>query len=251
MSLSVKLDVFEGPLDLLLHLLDENKVDIWDIPIVKITDQYMEYVSQLSACAPDMELMSEFLVMAATLLAIKSELLLPAKEKKEKEEETDPREALVARLLEYRICREYAGVLRQLETEGRQLFWEEERLPVSLPKKEPPDAGLLLDGVTMDGLSSVFRLVMRRQSNRMDPIRRQFGTIQREPIRLEDRMAAVMRVGRERKQFSFFGLLVRQEGREGVIVTFLACLELIRAGNLRAVQEAPFADIRMEWQETI
>lgn len=250
MRLSVKLEVFEGPLDLLLHLLDKNKVNIYDIPIAEITDQYMDYVNQMKENIPDMELMSDFLVMAATLLEIKSRMLLPAP--KEDEEVQDPREELTARLLEYRIYRDRARELKKMDAGGsRNLFWEQERLPKSIvERKKPLDLDQLLDGVTMSRLQNIFHMVMKRQIDRMDPIHSQFGNIRQEKIRLADRVLAVMRLGREQKQFSFFQLLVRQEGKEGVIVTFLACLELIRMGNLKAVQDDAFEDIRMEWQET-
>ena len=119
MPISVKLPVFEGPLDLLLHLIEKNKIDIYDIPITKITDQYLEYVHQMDR--EDMDVTSEFLVMAATLLDIKSRMLLPREVDSETgEEEADPREELVQRLLEYKmykylseelsVCREQAGV---------------------------------------------------------------------------------------------------------------------------------------------
>ena len=101
MAISVKLEVFEGPLDLLLHLIEKNKVDIYDIPIVLITDQYLEYVSAMQE--RDMDVMSEFLVMAATLLRIKSKMLLPKDDSEEDEEEDDPRKELVERLLEYKM----------------------------------------------------------------------------------------------------------------------------------------------------
>ena len=100
MSIPVKLEVFEGPLDLLLHLIDKNKIDIYDIPIVLITEQYLDYIKQMET--EDMNVMSEFLVMAATLLDIKSKMLLP-KEEDENEEEEDPRAELVQKLLEYKM----------------------------------------------------------------------------------------------------------------------------------------------------
>ena len=100
MELQVKLEVFEGPLDLLLHLIEKNKVDIYDIPIVTITQQYLDYMKQMNTT--DMDLMSEFLVMAATLVRIKSKMLLPVEETEEEEPE-DPRQELVERLLEYKM----------------------------------------------------------------------------------------------------------------------------------------------------
>ena len=119
MALAVKLQVFEGPLDLLLHLIDINKIDIYDIPISLITDQYLEYIRQMQA--QDMEIMSEFLVMAATLLRIKSKMLLPS-ESEEEEMAEDPREELVERLLEHKMYKYMAMELkdRYLEKTGRE-----------------------------------------------------------------------------------------------------------------------------------
>ena len=114
-AIDVKLNVFEGPLDLLLHLIEKNKVNIYDIPIVTITEQYLEYVNNMEE--EDLDVMSEFLVMAATLIKIKSKMLLPKDEEVEDDEE-DPREELVRRLLEYKMYKYAAGELKDLEFEG-------------------------------------------------------------------------------------------------------------------------------------
>lgn len=118
-AIDVKLNVFEGPLDLLLHLIEKNKVNIYDIPIVTITEQYLEYVNNMEE--EDLDVMSEFLVMAATLIKIKSRMLLPKDEETEEDEE-DPREELVRRLLEYKIYKYAAGELKDLELEGNKAF---------------------------------------------------------------------------------------------------------------------------------
>ena len=123
MSLSFTLEKFEGPLDLLLHLIEKNKINIYDIPIVEITEQYMEYIRQMQE--QDMEVMSEFLVMAATLLNIKSKMLLPKEEPEDTEEAVDPRQELVERLLQYKMYK-YASLElsdRQMDA-GRVLFKE-------------------------------------------------------------------------------------------------------------------------------
>lgn len=250
MALSIKLEVFEGPMDLLLHLLDKNKVSIYDIPIAEITEQYMEYLNQMKTIMPDMELMSDFLVMAATLLDIKSRMLLPV-EKIEEVEAKDPREELANRLLEYRIYKDKANELKQMENEeGKSLYWEKERIPKELKgKQQLPNMDELLNGVTMGKLEDIFHMVMKRQIDRIDPIRSKFGEIKKEKINLGDRVQSLVNFGREKKKFSFFQLLSEQEGKEGIIVTFLACLELIRRGNLQAVQSDAFSDIDLQWQE--
>lgn len=129
MALSVKLQVFEGPLDLLLHLIDINKIDIYDIPISLITDQYLAYIRQMQAL--DMEIMSEFLVMAATLLRIKSKMLLP-KEPKEEAEREDPRAELVERLLEHKMYRYMAMELKDRQLDASKSLYKGRTLPADM-----------------------------------------------------------------------------------------------------------------------
>jgi chromatin segregation and condensation protein Rec8/ScpA/Scc1 (kleisin family) len=163
MAIPVKLPVFEGPLDLLMHLIEKNKIDIYDIPIVEITDQYLEYVHQMDH--EDMDVTSEFLVMAATLLDIKSRMLLPREKDEETgEEEGDPREELVRRLLEYKmykymseelaVCREQAGVR----------YYRAQNLPKEVRTYQPPiDYEELLSGTDLKRLEEVFGEVLRRK----------------------------------------------------------------------------------------
>ncbi len=125
MAIPVKLEVFEGPLDLLLHLIDKNKVDIYDIPIVEITEQYLEYIKQMETS--DMNVMSEFLVMAATLIDIKCRMLLP-KEVNEEGEEEDPRAELVQKLLEYKMYKYMSLELRDRQVDAARTLYREQRL---------------------------------------------------------------------------------------------------------------------------
>lgn len=129
MGISVKLQVFEGPLDLLLHLIDKNKVNIYDIPIAMITEQYMEYVEQLKK--EDLNVVSEFLVMAATLLDIKSRMLLP-KEVDEEGNEEDPRAELVEKLLEYKLYKAMAQELKDKHTDAERTYYKKQNIPERL-----------------------------------------------------------------------------------------------------------------------
>ena len=131
MALSVKLNVFEGPLDLLLHLIEKNKIDIYDIPIVEITDQYMEYLHSMEK--EDLGIMSEFLVMAATLLDIKCKMLLP-KEVNEEGEEEDPRAELVQKLLEYKMYKYMSYELRDRLGDAAGVYYRKQDLPEVLPE---------------------------------------------------------------------------------------------------------------------
>ena len=132
--ISYKLDAFEGPLDLLLHLIEKNKIDIYDIPIVQITEQYLEYVNRLEE--EDLEIISDFLIMAVTLLEIKAKMLLPAKE--EEEEEGDVREELVQRLLEYKKYKEMGKLLHKKEEAAPMSIQKEPRIPEEVERYSPP-----------------------------------------------------------------------------------------------------------------
>lgn len=246
--LSVKLDKFEGPLDLLLHLIDKNKVSIYDIPIVEITAQYMEYVNSMDR--KDLDLVSDFLVMAATLLDIKSKMLLPV-EVDEDGEEIDPREELVERLAEYKLYKSLAQELKKHQTDAERQLFRGSVIPKEVSSyEEPVDMAKLLDGVTLSKLQDIFYMVMKRQVDKIDPVRSNFGTIRREPVRLADKLNDIMDYAKRHRRFSFAGLLMQSKSRMETIVTFLACLELIKIGHLTVSQEATFGEIDFEWDET-
>lgn len=246
MTISYKLEKFEGPLDLLLHLIEKNKVDIYDIPIVEITKQYLDYVNQMEK--EDLNIVSDFLVMAATLLDIKSRMLLPAPETEEGEEE-DPRAELVARLLEYKKYKLMAQELADMEEEAGDVLLKMPTVPKEVAKYEPPvDLDKLLDGLTLAKLQRIFDSVMRRQKEKIDPIRSKFGTIKREPISLETKIMDVMHYARKHRKFSFRQMLERQRDKLEVVVSFLAILELMKIGKIHLTQEHTFDDM---WIETL
>lgn len=244
MAISYKLEKFEGPLDLLLHLIEKNKVDIYDIPIVEITRQYLAYVSQMEKT--DLNVVSDFLVMAATLLDIKSRMLLPV-DQEEEEDETDPRAELVARLLEYKKYKMIAQELADLEEHAQGLLYKAPTVPKEVAKYEPPvDLDNLLDGLTLARLQKIFESVMRRQQDKVDPIRSNFGTIKREPVSLETRILDVLSFARKKRSFSFRQMLERQGDRLEIVVTFLAVLELMKIGKIRLTQDHLFDDMYIE-----
>ena len=184
MGIPVKLEVFEGPLDLLLHLIDKNKVDIYDIPIVEITNQYMEYIREMQK--KDMNIMSEFLLMAATLLDIKCRMLLPVEVNEDGEEE-DPRQELVEQLLQYKMYKYMSYELKDRQLDGERLMFKEETLPDEVKEyQEPVDLDELLDGLTLSRLNEVFQEIMKRQNYKIDPVRSTFGKIQKEEITVEE-----------------------------------------------------------------
>lgn len=245
--ISYKLEKFEGPLDLLLHLIDKNKVDIYDIPIAEITRQYLEYVSQMER--EDLNVVSDFLVMAATLLDIKSQMLLPVEVNEEGEEE-DPRAELVARLLEYKRYKLMAQKLLDMEEDAQGILFKQPTVPKEVAKYEPPvDLDELLDGLTLAKLQRIFESVMKRQQDKVDPIRSSFGTIRKEPVSLEVKILDVMQFARLHRRFSFRQLLERQGDKLEVVITFLAVLELMKIGKIHLKQEHLFDDMEIETLE--
>ena len=244
MAISYKLEKFEGRLDLLLHLIEKNKVDIYDIPIAEITRQYLEYVEQMER--EDLNVVSDFLVMAATLLDIKSRMLLPAEVTEEGEEE-DPRAELVARLLEYKQYKMMAQELLDLEEQAGDLLYKRPTVPKEVARYEPPvDLDRLLDGLTLAKLQRIFDSVMKRQEEKVDPIRSRFGTIKKEPVSLETKILDVMGYARKHRHFSFRQMLEKQSDRMEVVVTFLAILELMKIGKIHLIQEHTFDDMDIE-----
>ena len=186
MGIPVKLQVFEGPLDLLLHLIEKNKIDIYDIPIVEITNQYMEYIKAMQK--EDLNIMSEFLVMAATLLDIKCRMLLP-KEVNEEGEEEDPRQELVEQLLEYKMYKFMSYELKDRELDGDRVMYKSATIPDEVKGYVPPvNLDELLGDLTLVQLNRIFKEVMKRQESKVDPVRSKFGKIEKEEVTLPNKL---------------------------------------------------------------
>ncbi len=248
MAIPVKLEVFEGPLDLLLHLIDKNKVNIYDIPIVLITQQYMEYVNGMEK--KDLNVVSEFLVMAATLLDIKSRMLLP-KEVNEDGEEQDPRAELVEKLLEYKMYKYMSYELKDMYIDADKSMYKMPTIPKEIMAyKQPVNLEELVGDMNLAKLRAIFDDIMKRQENRVDPIRSRFGRIEKEEVSLEEKMIYVRNYIMEHEHFSFKELLGMASGKVQVIVTFLAVLELIKMGNITVEQENREDDIAITVKNT-
>lgn len=247
MGISVKLMAFEGPLDLLLHLIDKNKVSIYDIPIALITEQYLEYIQSMET--KDMDVMSEFLVMAATLVQIKSRMLLPQEASDDGETE-DPRAELVARLLEYKMYKFMSYELKDRQLDASRVIFRKPAIPDEIAAfKEVVNLGELLSDLTLTKLNSIFKSVIKKQEDKVDPIRSKFGRIEKEEINLNDKLRLIHEYGKKHPVFSFRKLLEAQCTKMEVIVTFLAILELMKTGKLVIVQEAIFDDICITYKE--
>ena len=244
MVLTVKLQVFEGPLDLLLYLLDKNKVNIYDIPIVEITAQYMEYIAEMKR--QDLDVLSEFLVMAATLIDIKSKMLLP-RDPDDEEEETDPRAELVQQLLEYKMYKCMAYELKDRQVDAQRVMFKKPTIPEEvLEYQEPLNVEELVSDVTLAKLNEIFKSIMRKQQDKIDPLRSKFGKIEKEEVSLEEKTEYLENYATTHKHFSFRSLLEAQSSKVEVIVTFLAILELMKTGKILISQEHIFDDIQID-----
>lgn len=241
MGIPVKLEVFEGPLDLLLHLIDKNKIDIYDIPIVEITNQYMEYIRSMQES--NLDVMSEFLVMAATLLDIKCKMLLPKEETEEGEEE-DPRQELVEQLLQYKMYKYISYELKDRQDDADLVLYKQPTIPGEIAEyEEPVDLDQLLKGINMSVLDKIFQDVMKRQDAKIDPVRSKFGKIEKEEVPLPVKLVYVQDYARTHRRFSFRQLLEKQNSKMHIVVTFLAVLELMKTGSIKVEQEEICGDI--------
>lgn len=241
MALPVKIENFEGPLDLLLHLIDVNKFNIFDIPIVEITEQYLEFVRNMET--KDLNVMSEFLVMAASLLEIKAKMLLPV-EVDEDGEEIDPREELVQKLLEYKMYKYMSYELKDRMQDAAKAMYKNPTIPEEVEGYiEPVDIEKLLGDLTLKKLNDIFQAVMKRQNDKVDPIRSKFGKIEKEEVSLEEKLDFVEQYAIEHGTFSFRKMLEGQKSKMQIVVTFLAVLELMKMGKIVIRQESTFADI--------
>ncbi len=228
----VRLDVFEGPLDLLLHLITRNRLDITDIPISLVTNQYLEYLELLQAL--DIEVAAEYLLMAATLIQIKSRMLLPAQRPQEMDEE-DPRLQITVALQELKKAKELADRLNECPMLGRDVF---------LCPGEAQNIRECLEGEKTEGLNvSVFELVEALRRLLKEKGLPRTIEIERARVRLSERIEEIEKIIIERGNLSFFSLFDEGMERRLVIVTFLAILELSKRGIIRLFQKAHDADI--------
>lgn len=246
MSLQVKLEAFEGPLDLLLHLIEKNKVNIYDIPIVTITEQYMDYVNAMES--KDMDVMSDFLVMAATLLRIKSQMLLPAPPAIDGEEPVDPRAELVEKLLEYKMYKYISFELKDKQMDASRLMFKESTVPDEVKAYKPEiDVSEILSDVTLNKLQNIFNDLVRKKEDRIDPIRSKFGKIEKEDTNIYQIILDLQTYGLNNKHFSFRKYMERQHTKSEMIISFLAILELIKMGRVKIQQEDLFDDITIDY----
>jgi segregation and condensation protein A len=235
----VKLDVFEGPFDLLLFLIRKDEVDIYNIPIARITEQFLAYIEALQLL--DLDVAGDFIEMVATLMSIKARMLLPVPESEEGEEIEDPRSELVERLIEYKRFKEAAEDLSELEENRSRLFG---RVDFSFIDKNPePSDEEFLEQVTFFDLILAFRRAMQNMPRDITRV------IEKIEVTVEQQSELILNRLNEKQQFNFQDFFREFNKKIIIIVTFLALLELIRLGKVVVNQSVNFDDIRIQRRE--
>ena len=248
MPILVKTETFEGPLDLLYHLIEKHEIDIYDIPIALLADQFIEAIN--AADTPDMESMSEFVLMAAQLLEIKSKMLLPKQEDDEEEEE-DPREELVRKLIEYKLFKTAAESFRDFEAHGSRAVYkqQDETLPFADMYMSQVDVGDVLGDVTIDALYAAFEEVMKRKELKVDKVRSSFNSVKRDLFTIEEKQTHIRNLVRLYDSVLFDDVFTLDARRMEKVVTFLALLELIKTKEITISQDVLFGKIVLRRME--
>ena len=235
MQYQVKLDIFEGPLDLLLYLIKKNEVDIYDIPMALITGQYLEYLELMKVL--NLDIAGEFLVMASTLIKIKSQMLLPPVEGEgEGEDETDPRAELMEHLLEYQHYKEAAHQLVTRELLEKDIF---KRPQTEDPGEVKVDGDMLIEASLFDLVDALRKVIERKD------LPENIMGVAVEKMTVRDKIVSILRQLKETPQLVFQSLFDPLVTRFEIVVTFLAVLELIRLRAIRVFQVQPYGEIRI------
>jgi segregation and condensation protein A len=235
MQYQVKLDIFEGPLDLLLYLIKKNEVDIYDIPMALITGQYLEYLELMKEL--NLDIAGEFLVMASTLIKIKSQMLLPPVEGEgEGEDETDPRAELMEHLLEYQRYKEAAHQLVTRELLEKDIF---KRPQTEDPGEAKVDGDMLIEASLFDLVDALRKVIERKD------LPENIMGVALEKMTVRDKIVSILRQLKETPQLVFQSLFDPLVTRFEIVVTFLAVLELIRLRAIRVFQVQPYGEIRI------
>lgn len=236
MEYKVKINEFEGPLDLLLHLIKEAKVEIWDIKIEEIVEQYLRYIEAMKEM--NLDVASSYLVMASELIELKSKMLLPRKEEQQEiEEEIDPREALIQRLVEYQKYKEVTKEFKELEEKRKDIHT---KLPESLMEYQEKDTIINSDLHVEDLMLALKKVLQRKELDK--PLKTNVTT---KEISISERRKSIKNILKERKKVDFYELF-EETTREYIVVTFLTILEMAKKQELTIRQENNFDHIVCE-----
>lgn len=234
--LNIRIDAFEGPLDLLLHLIKKAEIDIYDIPISEITNQYIEYLYAMEEL--NLDIASEFLVMASTLLEIKSKMLLPKKQQEDLEE--DPRLELVEKLIEYEKYKEFAEELKSIEEETT-IFFKEPEIIDDLKNDE-----VFFKNITVENLMVCFKKVIDKYERRHKSSKRIYENISEDKYKIEDKMVFILNTLKSKRKIDISELFIKVFSKIEIIVMFIAVLELVRLKEILVYQINNFDSITIE-----
>lgn len=243
MAYNVKIEVFEGPFDLLFHLIEKNQIDIYDIPMTEITEQYISYIEKLEEL--NLDITSEFLVMAATLIEIKSRMLLPIQITEDKQleiEDLDPRDELVRRLLEYKKYKGVAEELKDKEQRYQRIYFK--------PKEEfifaeADQSQFVMDSIGITDLLSALNRFIEKKLKTISP-EKTIREMQRDVITIEDKINELTSLLNKKNKIRFQDMFSNLSSKMEIITTFLALLELIRLKQVVAKQNIAYTDIIIE-----
>lgn len=235
MSYKIRLEIFEGPLDLLLYLIKKDHLNIYDIPIARVTEQYLQYLELMKLL--DLNVAGEFLVMAATLLQIKSKMLLPAEEAEVPPEEEDPRAELVKRLLEYEKFKQIAEELKSKEAAQQEFFKRPKALEAG--KEEPGETGDVYFEASLFDLISAFSKAMEEVPKEV------FYEVVKDEFTIEEKIHQILHLMLVEEQVRLTDLFAKAKNKVEIVVTFLAILELIRMKEIVARQKGLFGEIEI------
>jgi segregation and condensation protein A len=245
MGINVKIDIFEGPLDLLLHLIKNAEVDIYDIPIAEITDQYIAYLKTMHEL--DLDLASEFLLMAATLIEIKSKMLIPRKRVDDEiAADEDPRKELVEKLVEYKRYKEFASSLKEIG-EKNLIYFKTPEIIDDIENQE-----IFFKNITVENLMVAFKRVVDSFENRYNKKSEDIKqSLKHDEYTIENKITIIKSIILKHKKVAFSSFFINARSRIEIVVTFLAMLELIKLKLIKVVQSGNFEDITIEGQDDL
>ncbi|MDE6357325.1 MAG: segregation/condensation protein A, partial [Eubacteriales bacterium] len=238
--------IFEGPFDLLLKLIDKNKIDIYNIPISKLTDDYLEYIKNMQKT--DLDEISEFILMASTLLKIKSKMLLPIEKDEKTDEELDPREELVKKLIEYKKYKLIAKKLAETEVFLEKVAFKSADASAMeiIKEKSPLKLEEILEGINLNVLYSAFEDVLKRKELKTDRIRSSFNSVTKSLYNINDKITYIKDLVFLENKISFNKIFEESNSKIEIVVTFLAVLELIKVKDIKVSQNNIFGEIIIE-----
>lgn len=240
MDINIKLKTFEGPFDLLYHLIEKNQIDIYDIPISELTDQYLEYIDKMDTV--DLDLMSEFLLMASTLIEIKSKMLLPQTKNKDIVEE-DPRDELVNKLIEYKKFKLVSEQFASIQNNEFKIFFKNPHTNLIQLDSTEYSIEDSLKSITLIDILIAFENVIKRKEKKLDKVRSKFNSVQKDLYTIEDKSEYILNLLELTSELKFNEIFRQDADKIEIVVTFLALLELIKLNKIFIYQKDLFDDI--------